>query len=768
MPKHYLNFIFLVLFVIPNGVSFSQEIPVGSWRDHLSYTEAVSVTQGGNVIYCASSSALFSYDKISHEIQRLNLVNSLSDIGIKKIKFNTFNNRLIVAYENGNIDVVTESNEVINLSFIKNSNIVGSKTINSIYLQGKLAYIGTGFGIVVIDTDRLEVQDTYLIGNLGGYVSVSSITMDTLNIYAATTEGVYFANKTNPNLVDYNNWAIITQLGNKPYGGVAYFNNKIFVTSDNQLANGDSIFYYNNNNWDTLVPFGLNIETFEAISSYSLSVVYDRGIILFAQDGLWQHFVVSQNYNNGLESFPKQIIYDDQGFFWIADNLAGLLKVDVSNTFSEQIAPDSPSSSSVVKIDLLDDEIWTVSGGYGQGLNRNLINHKVEDEWTDMPSIIYDDNNLVANDMVHVKINPNNPSQVYVGSWRQGLFELNNEQVVNVFNGQNSVLDSVFFGITAISGMEFDEENNFWVTSSFSANYPLAVRTADNNWYNYSFPGLTNPSEYYTKILIDENNYKWFISPQQHKIIIFDDNGTISNKNDDRKKINTNFPGSEIECIIQDKDGEIWIGTDEGVAVFYNPGDVFDDNIEAEQILIQQDGQTQILLETAVVTAIAIDGANRKWLGTRNSGVYLMSDDGTEEIEHFTTSNSPLFSNNIYDIAVNPKTGEVYFATEKGLISYKGTATEPDSDFNNVFVYPNPVKPGYEGSIAIRGLVKDTDVRITDISGNIVFETTSFGGQAIWNGNDMNGNRVQSGVYMVFNGSQDGTKKAAAKILFLH
>jgi ligand-binding sensor domain-containing protein len=269
-------------------------------------------------------------------------------------------------------------------------------------------------------------------------------------------------------------------------------------------------------------------------------------------------------------------------------------------------------------------------------------------------------------------------------------------------------------------------------------------------------------------MIVNQDNYKWFISPDGNKIMVFDDNGTLSNTGDDRIKNNSNFPGTSILSIVEDLDGEIWVGTDEGIAVFYNPSDVFDKNIEAEQILIQQDGITQILLETEIITSIAVDGANRKWIGTQSSGIYLMSEDGTEQVEHFTTENSPLFSDNIFDIVINPKTGEVYIGTEKGLISYKGTATDADDDFNNIFVYPNPVKPNYNGVIAIRGLVQDTDVRITDISGNIVYETTSLGGQAIWDGKDFNGNRVQSGVYMVFNGSQDGAKKAAAKILFIN
>ena len=289
--------------------------------------------------------------------------------------------------------------------------------------------------------------------------------------------------------------------------------------------------------------------------------------------------------------------------------------------------------------------------------------------------------------------------------------------------------------------MAFDKDYNLWVSSSYAASFPLAVKTADNNWYNYPLSGATTPSELYTKLIIDASNYKWMISQSAPKIIVFDDNGTLDNKSDDRFITNTSFPGQKIYSIVEDNDGEIWIGTDEGVSVFYNPSDVFDVNLEAEQIYIQQEGQTQILLETETVSALAIDGANRKWIGTQNSGVYLMSEDGTEQVEHFTTENSPLFSNTVYDIEIDNETGEVYFATSKGLISYKGTATEPLTDFD-IFVYPNPVKPGYDGVIAIRGLVKDTDVRITDISGNIVYETTSLGGQAIWDGNDLNGNKV--------------------------
>lgn len=760
MRKFLTSFILLSFF----STSIAQEIPIGAWQDHLSYSDAISVTEGNSVFYCATNSALFIYDKSDQSIERLSLVNSLSDVGISRIKFNPHNDKIVVAYINGNVDIIDENKNVTNISYIKNSNISGDKAINDIYLNGKLAYLSTGFGIVVLDTDKLEIRDTYLIGNLGGYVNVNAITTDTSKIYAATDDGVYFADKTNPNLANYNFWNKIPEFSTGVFTNIVYFAQNIFITSESPAWESDTIYYNPNGIWQKFIPAGHNFRKLN-VSRDHLLISYRNGVETYDLTLSLLNFTYT--YRNQFPIYPFEAIRGEDYATYIADEFHGLIRA-YGNWNNELIIPNSPSSSTAFNMDFNDGELWTVSGGYGIALDRNLVNHKVNGEWIDLGNNLEGIDGEDAEDMVSVAINPSNPSQVYTGSWRNGLFEFNNDDVTNIYTGQNSLLDSVFFGTTAVGAMAFDRDNNLWVTSSFSTNYPLAVKTASNTWYNYSFTGLTSGSDFYTDMIIDENNYKWFISPKLHKILIFDDNGTLDNPNDDRKKSNTNFPGSHIECIVQDKDGEIWIGTDEGISVFYNPSEVFDENIEAEQILIQQDGQTQILLETEFVTTITIDGANRKWIGTQNSGAYLMSQDGTEEIEHFTTENSPLFSNNILDIVIDPKTGEVYIGTDKGLISYKGTATEPDADFENIFVYPNPVKPDFTGKIAIRGLVKDTDVRITDISGNIVYQTTSFGGQAIWDGNDMLGNRVQSGVYMVFNGSQDGTKKAAAKILFIN
>ncbi len=745
------------------GNTFSQAIPIGDWRDHLPYSNAISVSYGNQKVYCASKSAVFVYDMVEYSIERLNLVNGLSDIGINKIKYVASNNKLIVAYENGNIDIVDQNNSITNLSFLKNSNIIGSKAINNIYLQGSLAYLSTGFGIVVLNTNALEIEDTYLIADLGAYVNVNDITIDNTSIYAATADGVYYAPKASGNLADYNLWNKLTPFLTGEFSSIATYSNHLFVASDIAAYNGDSLYYNPGGNWQKFLPNGSNIRGLK-VAQNKLLVNFEIGADRY-NTSLTKEAGIS-SYRNQFSIRPMEVDLTPDLQFLFAEEDHGLIKA-VNTWTNEIIVPNGPSSSNAFNMDFLSGELWTVSGGFSLGQKDNLVNHSVSSEWRNLGKNIKDIDGVNATDMVSVAINPSNSSNVFVGSWADGLFEYNNDAVSNIYTAANSVLDSTFFGSTAIGATTFDGDNNLWVSSSFTNNI-LAVKTPSNNWYSYSFQGLSSTQEFYTDIIIDENNYKWILAPDAHKVIVFDDNGTLDNTSDDRVISNNNMPGTETACIVKDLDNEIWVGTDEGIAVYYNPNDVFDANINAEQILIQQDGITQILLLTEFITSIAIDGANRKWIGTQNSGVFLMSADGTEEVEHFTTTNSPLFSNNIFDIVIDPETGEVYFGTEKGLISYKGTATEAKENFENIFVYPNPVKPDFTGKIAIRGLVKDTDVRITDISGNIVYKTQSLGGQAIWDGKDFNGNKVQTGVYMVFNGSQDGVQKAAAKILFIN
>ena len=765
ISRRFFPFIFLFIYSI---TTIAQEIPIGTWRDHLPYTDAVSVTKNGNLVYCAANSGIFIYDNEDHSIEKLNLVNGLSDIGINKIKYIPYNNRIIVGYKNGNVDIILEDKTIYNLPFIKNNSTIGSKTINHIEIVNELAYLSTGIGIVVLNTEKLEFSDTYNYSPTGS-IKTNAVTFDDTNIYAASDDGVYFANKNSLNLTDFNYWSKITALGNSIYSNIVFFENQLFTSYRDPNPDADTLFINNNGTWEKFPTVytpknitGLSISKNKLIeiSNNSLNV-YDNSLSFVEQ---------ISNISSFTTLNANEAIISADNYYWIADQYNGLIKL-ISDFNGESIAPEGPSNATAFNMDFYDNELWIVAGGYDASKQVNLVNHKSNNDWKKMGSYIKDANGDIAKDMVNVAINPSNKSNIYVSSWNSGIYEYNNNTITNRYNAQNSVLDSTHFGSTATGALTFDEDNNLWIASSYSTDI-LAVKTPNNSWYSYPFTGISNPNYNYTDIIIDDNNYKWITVEDYGRIIVFDDNETLDILNDDQKKILTpsknNIEGSGLRAIAKDLDGEIWIGTDKGISVFYNPSEVFDTEIKAERIYIEQDGQTQILLEREVITAITIDGANRKWIGTQTSGIYLMSADGTEEIAHFTRSNSPLFSNNILSIAINHNNGEVYIGTESGLLSYKGTATETNKDFNNVLVYPNPVREDFTGTIAIRGLVKDTDLRITDISGNIVYQTTSIGGQATWDGNDMYGTRVKTGVYLLFNGSKDGEKKHAAKILFIH
>lgn len=742
----------------------AQDIPIGSWRDHLPYSDAISVSYGNQKLYCATNSAAFIYSLSDNSIERLNLVNGLTDIGLSKIKHNPYNEQVIIAYQNGNLDILDTDNSITNIPFITISSIMGSKKINHIFLKNQFAYLSTDFGIVVLDTDKKEITDTYFYGAFGADMVTNSVTMDNQYIYAASNEGIYFADFNNPNLSNFNNWSFLPDLGNRKFSSIVYFSNMLFAANDDAANLADTVFFNFNGVWQHFSTTGLDIENLQVLSSNRLAINKLYTTEIFDENLMSLREIYTYN---GVPSVSNELTLDASANLWFADNFKGLVKVTPSNAV-EFITPDGPSTSTSYALDMRDDNLWMVSGGFVNQVSQNNLNHRKEGTWVKFPQTIQNPEGGILTGLVAVAIHPKNIDNVFVGSWSNGLIELNNDQVTKVYNARNSPLDSVFFGPTQVGTLNFDSDDNLWVTTSFpNNNKVLHVKTADNNWYSYAFTGSSG--KYFSSALVDRNDYKWIVDPVNKQILIFDENKTFNTTADDRLDTigGSNVPGTTIYCIEQDLAGKIWLGTDEGVAVIFSPDAVFDGEVTANQIFVEQDGNVEILLGTESVTAIAVDGADRKWFGTQNSGVFLMSADGTEEVFHFTEDNSPLFSNHILDITINHTTGEVFFATSKGLISYKSTATEALDDYE-LFVYPNPVKPDFNGTIAIRGMVVNSNVKITDIEGNIVYETTSLGGQAIWDGKNINGKRVKSGVYMVFANSEDGSQKKAGKILILN
>ena len=375
-----------------------------------------------------------------------------------------------------------------------------------------------------------------------------------------------------------------------------------------------------------------------------------------------------------------------------------------------------------------------------------------------------------------VSIDPTNPNHAFFGTWEEGLIEVLDGTLIDTYNTTNSTLQSADFGGSpriGVGGVDFDAWGNLWFTNAYVAE-PLHVRLADGTFIAMDVGNAMGTTGWMGDVLAARNGYIWCIMPRNQGLLVYDTNQTPGDTSDDDWRLLTDavnqggLPSDDIYSIEEDLDGEIWIGTAAGPCVVYLPSSIFDvqnSNPVASQILIQQDGNYQLLLETEIVRSICIDGGNRKWIGTQNSGLYLLSPDGATQEAHFTDENSPLLSNAIFDIAINHRNGETFIGTAQGLMAWRSDATNFVVEIDAIEVYPNPVRSDFDGLIAINGLAYESTVHITTSSGRLIAMLESQGGRAVWDGKDMNGTDVSHGVYVIWatdsNGNSAGTTKLA-------
>jgi len=766
---------YLILFCFLFNTLSAQGIPIGQWRDHVSYNSGVAVADAGNRIYCATNSSLFYFNREDNSVNRMTKINGLSDIGISALDYHENTRTLVIAYNNSNIDLLA-NNRIINISDIKRKNIPGKKNINRITFHDNYAYLSTGFGIVELDLKRHEIRNTYHIGIGGEHIEVFNLTYNDSLFMAATEKGVFMADKNAPNLGNFEYWHLDTTLAEPlaKYSDIAYYGQKLIVNKSGANLSGDTILYFENGGWhyfDTIFTNKIHAMT---VSKNRLVLSYNYYVRVF--DESFNQVRGVFGYNNTYAE-PRYAILDVYGSVWIADKRMGLVYYAWEES-NRVITPNGPPTNNVFKMHAHNGELWVAPGLRDASTWNNMWNQDGIFSFIDGKWEIIDKDIAPALDTIHdivsVIVDPDDSKRLYAATWRRGLLEFYDRQFVNIYTDINSPLSSInqMYWI-GVGGLAFDNDRNLWMTNSSVSN-AITVKTKNNQWFTFNFPALLNDNVV-GEIVIDDYNQKWAILGRGHGLLVFSHNNTLANTGDDKaKKLtgavgNGNLPSMLVTALAKDRNGEIWVGTDKGIAVFYSPGNVFtNNNFDAQQILVEFGGYNQYLLESETVTAIAVDGANRKWVGTSTSGVFLLSADGTEQLLHFTELNSPLFSDNIKDICIDHESGEVFFGTSNGIISYKGTATKGEIEYSNVYAYPNPVRPNYNGFIAIKGLVTDVDVRITDVAGNLVYSTIAEGGQAVWNGRTLNGDRVASGVYLVFCSNTDGSKTFVTKILFLN
>jgi TSS9, PorZ, N-terminal beta-propeller domain/Two component regulator propeller len=765
------RFLFLSIFLIASTIFSQGQIPVDTWRVHLPYQNAQTVAVADQIVYCGTEVGLFSYKRSNGEIKKLSKIDGYSDVGISAMAYSDNARTLIIGYENGNIDLVDSVGIPFNLPDIKTKLISASKKINNILIVDDKAYLACGFGIVLVDLVKREISETYIIGDGGSFINIQQVSANETTIYAATLSGVYSANLQGYNLVDFNSWIKLSGIPNEngSFSGVAIFNDKLFVVSNNESENSEALYYNNNNSWEL---FDSAIHTVHSLSVSNNKLLISKQYALdVINPDLSLSFRV-YSYNDESPK-PNNADFDNNGGLWIADSRFGLIKMPWVGEFIK-IYPNGPFNKNVVQITSFSDKVFVAGGGPNNPYNNYGAYIFEENSWKNYNYTNFEDLSQMPN-ISTVVIDPANSNHMYGGSWGYGLAEFNNGELVDVYNQENSILENIIpydAGYIRITGLTYDNQNVLWLIASQSPK-PIYSIHPDGSWVNYEFEN-TVASTPMQHLINTKYNHKWSIVPHEG-VFAWDVNGTYDDTSDDDylkfsiKDEDGKVISNDIISIAEDNEGSIWLGLNEGVVVYYSPQNVFDrQNFYAQRPIIEVDGDYQYLLQTEAITSIAIDGANRKWFGTQGSGVYLMSEDGREQLLNFNEKNSPLISNNITSIAINDKNGEVFFGTDKGIVSYKGTSAKGNEFFNGVYVYPNPIQPDYDGLITITGLVENVDVKITDISGNLVYSTKANGGSAIWNGLNFTGEKVQTGVYLVFCTNDDGSKTHITKLLFVN
>lgn len=741
----------------------SGQSPVGSWSDHLVYSSADRIAISTNEVFASTGSSLLIYNKVFSELKKMSRINGLSETGISSISWSEENSTLIVAYTSTNVDLL-KNNVVYNIPDIYRKYIPGKKVINRIRTAGNYSYLACSFGIVVIDLIKKEVYDTWKPGMDSESMEVYDIAFGNGNIFAATDQGVFSAGISNPGLSYFGNWEQINNPIGK-YTSLVFSGSKLYANLSDPNKVGDHIYVFDGNSSQFLYSPGVFYKSFDN-SQNGFTLSSSSLVHYFSSNGSLIKTITS--FGQGTPDISQAIV-DSNNDIWIADKNSGLVKGENLTGFSVLSLP-GPVTNNAFSISSTNGKTIITGGGTDVSWNNQgrplQISIFENNTWSSISA-------TSVLDPLRSLIDPGNSNHFFISSWGGGLLEYENNELVKHYTEVNSPLQTIIPGrpYVRICGMAMDKSKNLWITQT-EVPGSIKVLKPDGTWI-VNPNTITAPS--IGDIIITTLGQKWIILPRGYGLYLLDDNKTPDVFTDDKSgkilvKDTENQPISLIYSIAEDLDGNIWVGTDQGPVIYFNPQNMFDGDPKASRIKIPRNDGTDnadIVLKTETITTIAVDGANRKWLGTSGSGLYLLSPDGTKQINNFNEKNSPLLSNSIVSLAIDNKSGEIWIGTSRGIQSYRGNATEGQQKFSKILTFPNPVREDFTGNVTITGLMTDTQIRITDISGNLVYETISDGGQATWDLKTYNGQRVATGVYLVFCASKDGSQSAVAKMLVI-
>lgn len=772
--RHILT---IILFSFFSFTVLAANFNTTGWKTYLSYNNTNSVEESNDQVFVVAEGSLYTYGKDDNSIKQYYKGNGLNDNTISLIRYNKQTKSLLIIYDNSNIDIL-EGGVATNLPYLSTSTSIRDKQINSVLVNDEYAYLSTAFGIVVVNMAKKEIKDTYKLS-----LNITSCAIQNGNIYASTTNkaevssGIIYAS-LKENLLDKANW--------KPYGlsnlsdshtisAIASFKNTLFY-----LVSQQGIFYENNG------------ELSRIINSSTLKYMKVIGEKLACIDNS-RVFIVSdtQKFDQINLSINDISTYQTDKY-WIAEGSKGLRSIQRkgSNSFealNEPIILDGPYSNSAFDIVCKNDKVYMIIGG------KDLLNGKRFDKGGYILTYDYDKWYFIDPKEAQKKLNlPRNPRDytsiavttddsndeiVYASSMGDGVIQYKNRTPVQSYNEKNAFKETAGgygSGYCYIDGLAFDKNGNLWMTSS-EVNHAVLVLDKAGAWHRLDIEQLRGV---YTinDILITSTNDKWIYVPRNTpKLVMIPNSESLDEVSSYEFTTLIDTDGKELTpsnytCVAEDKDGYIWVGTNRGAVYFTKPRissaeDKAATRCTRVKYTNEETGNLAYFLDNVVVTTLKVDAGNRKWIGTKGNGVYVLDNDNETIVYQFNTTNSPLLSDNIYDIEINDKTGEVFIGTDKGLNSYQGEASEGKSDYSEIYAYPNPVRPEHMDKVTIVGLMDNSNVKITDLNGNIIYQTKSLGGQAIWNCRNANGSRVATGVYLVLASTEEASESVVTKII---
>ena len=742
---------------------------LGSWRMFLSYQIATKSTTCGSIIYSLMNGNLLSYDTEDGEVRTYDHLEPLSDVGISHIAYSKEAGRLLIVYSNSNVDLMDENGDVLNLSALKDKRIL-DKEVSSVYINGVMAYLATGFGFVEVDMKEGVFRNTYRLG-----YAVTCIAASDEAVFLGAADGIRYCKKTE-NMQLEENWTKRISWGG--FKGMCFFQDKLMAMNAQGLFALDP--YLNKN-----PTYSSGNYTFLKSSNGQLIWGNDTQIGLTSDVTKEATLISVNNTWTDISCIGST--------YWMSEQENGLrgYKLDGSAFVPTGaiIQPSSPIRDLGYNVSWVGDRLL-VAGGINttDSYNNPATSMYYENgEWTNFQEMEipaeYSRFKLInTTDLVQ---DPLDDTHHFASLYRGGLCEYRNAKFVKLYNHDNSPLKSIlptlpqYYNYVLCSALSYDADGNLWMASTMKDSV-LHVLKPDGKWLKFYYEELDGCS-LIDKILHHSSGIKLITSRRLDKRGVFclDTKGT-ERLTDDKTILHQNIVNQDgtpyspdnFYCLCEDLDGMVWVGTSAGLFVIEDVSGIFSSSFQFTQIKINRNdgsGLADYLLNDVAISCITIDAANRKWIGTQTNGAYLISADGQEMIHHFTSEDSPLLSDNVQSIAVHPGTGEVVFGTDKGLCSFIGDATAPEAelDKNNVTVFPNPVTPDYNGPIAIRGLVSDAEVKIISTGGQLVWNGTSAGGTCTWNGLANNGKRVASGIYHVVANTPDGGKAIVTRIVIV-